>query len=304
MNTQLPAASIALAILLIGFTDADQDRVPAGPHSPARSAPQWKLVWSDEFDGSAIDRSKWDFDLGTGYWVAMPNPWGGLWTKGWGNAELQCYTDRPENVSVKDGMLHIRALREPYRGSLYTSARLKTKPNGKSTGLFTKKYGRFEFRAKLPVGRGLWPALWLMPQDEKYGPWAASGEIDVVESKGQEPTKVYGTLVYGSQYPKQTWVGKEFVLPNRGSIADFHIYALEWEPDEIRWYVDGQHYATQGFWWSCSKTATVRKTNDKGKAYLYSIEGVDPANEADLNAWPAPFDQAFYILLNVAVGGR
>ena len=306
MRMLIVAFLIAIAVLTAGLTDLPEPRNAgeAAPELPQPPSAPWKLVWSDEFNGSAIDKSKWDFDVGTGYWLAMPNPWGGFRTKGWGNDELQCYTDRPENAYVKDGMLHIRALKERYQGSSYTSARLKTRKNRDKTSLFSKKYGRFEFRAKLAVGQGLWPALWLMPQEEKYGPWAASGEIDVLESKGQDPTKVYGTLVYGGRYPKQTWVGKEYVLPNSGSSADFHIYSLEWEPGEFRWYVDDKHYATQDFWWSCGKTTAIRKTDERGRAYVYSVEGADPAKEADLNPWPAPFDQPFYIIMNLSVGGK
>lgn len=302
MSRSIAAFSIVFALLMAGPTHPNE---PAGDElSPKPPLAQWRLVWSDEFDGTAIDRSKWDFDRGTGYWLAMPNPWGGFWTKGWGNAELQCYTDRRENAYVEEGMLHIRALKESYQGSNYTSARLKTRKNERNVPLFSKKYGRFEFRAKLPVGQGLWPALWLLPEDEKYGPWASSGEIDVVETKGQDPSKVYGTLVYGSRHPKNTFVSKEYALPNRGSIAHFHVYALEWEPGEFRWYVDNQLYATQDFWWSCSQTTAIRKTNDRDGSYVYSVEGVNPVNDTDVNPWPAPFDQPFYILMNVSVGGR
>ena len=305
MKKLLPAFSIAYLVLMVGHTQPHQREArEARVDLPKPTASQWKLVWSDEFNGLEIDKSKWDFALGTGYWNPMPNPWGGFWVKGWGNEELQCYTDRPENIYVKDGMLHIRALKESYRGSGYTSARLETRKSREKTPLFSKKYGRFEFRAKLPVGRGLWPALWLMPQEEKYGPWASSGEINVLESKGQDLTKVYGTIVFGSRYPRHTWRSKEYVLPNRGSIADFHVYALEWEPGLFRWYVDGALYSTQNFWWSCSKTTQVCKTNEKGQTYVYTVDGVDPASEMDVNPWPAPFDQAFYILMNVSVGGR
>ncbi len=245
----------------------------------------WKLVWSDEFDGKEIDRTKWDFDTGNGFFSYEANQWIG----GWGNEELQCYTREPDNAFVKDGMLHLRAIKESYQGSGYTSARLKTR-NRDGSPLFAKKYGKFEFRAKLPTGKGVWPALWMLPQDEKYGGWASSGEIDVMEARGQEPTQVLGTLHFGSKWPANTRVGKDYVLPGGGTIAAFHSYTLEWEPSEIRWYVDGQLILAQSFWWSCGK-------NDNGK-------GVNPAQESDLNPWPAPFDQPFYLVMNVAVGGR
>jgi beta-glucanase (GH16 family) len=248
-------------------------------------AAEWKLVWSDEFDGKELDRTKWGFDTGNGFWAND----GKVWISGWGNDELQYYTTRPENAMVKDGMLHIRARKEAYERCAYTSARLKTRKR-EGAPLFTKTYGRFEFRAKLPTGQGLWPALWMLPVEEKYGGWAASGEIDVMEAKGQEAGKVLGTLHFGSRWPANTLVSKEYVLPDKGSIAQFHVYAVEWEPGEIRWYVDDHLYSVQTFWWSSNKV-------DGGK-------GAKPLNESELNPWPAPFDQPFYLVMNLAVGGK
>ena len=171
-----------------------------------------------------------------------------------GNNELQFYTDRPENVFVRDGMLHIRAIKQSFQGFAYTSARLNT-PKRNGGPLFNKRYGRFEFRAKLPTGQGVWPAIWMLPQTERYGGWAASGEIDILEAKGQTPNTVQGTLHFGSHWPANTYIKKEYVLPDRGTIADFHIYAIEWDPGEIRWYVDDRLYSTQNFWWSSSDRA-------------------------------------------------
>ena len=245
----------------------------------------WKLVWSDEFDGKDIDPTKWDFDLGNGFFNHAANAWIG----GWGNNELQYYTRAPANVFIKDGLLHIRAQKETCKGCAYTSARLISRKQDGSP-LFNKQYGRFEFRAKLPTGRGIWPALWLLPQAELYGGWAASGEIDVLEARGQEPGKVLGTLHYGACWPANVQTGQDYVLPDQGTIADFHIYALEWEPGEIRWFVDGHRYATQTFWWSSNKLA-----GNKGRP---------PANASDLNPWPAPFDHHFYLIMNLAVGGN
>ena len=260
--------------------------VPLSSNSAAQPASdKWKLVCSDEFDGKDIDRGKWDFDLGNGFFNYDAN----TWISGWGNGELQYYTRDPENAFVKDGMLHIRAVKESRDGFGYTSARLKSQKRDGSP-LFNQHYGKFEFRAKLPTGKGIWPALWMLPQDSKYGGWAASGEIDVVEARGQEPTKVLGTIHFGGRWPINTEASKDYVLPKKGSIADFHVYAVEWEPGEIRWYVDGERFSTQSFWWSTSKA-------DGGK-------GAKPAKEADLNPWPAPFDQPFYIVMNVAVGGK
>jgi beta-glucanase (GH16 family) len=246
---------------------------------------EWKLVWSDEFDGKEIDKTKWDFDTGNGFYNYGANQW----ISGWGNDELQYYTREPDNAFVKDGMLHIRAVKESLHGCGYTSARLKTRKKDGGE-LFSKKYGKFEFRAKLPTGKGVWPALWMLPQDEKYGGWPTSGEIDVMEARGQEPTEVLGTLHFGSLWPANIHVGETYVLPRKGTIADFHVYAIEWEPGEIRWYVDGHQYATQSFWWSSGKADGAK--------------GVNPSKEADLNPWPAPFDQPFYLVMNVAVGGK
>jgi beta-glucanase (GH16 family) len=257
----------------------------AGGGEAEPKAPGWKLVWSDEFDGKAIDRSKWDYDLGNGFYNYDAN----TWVAGWGNDELESYTREPENAFVRDGMLHIRALKESIQGFGYTSARLKTRKRD-GTPLFAKAYGRFEFRAKLPTGRGIWPALWMLPQDEKYGPWAASGEIDVLETRGQEPSKILGTLHFGGRWPVNTHEGDEYVFPSNGTIADFHDYVLEWEPGELRWYVDGHRYATRTFWWSSNKVADGR--------------GANPSREGDLNPWPAPFDRPFYLIMNLAVGGR
>ena len=245
----------------------------------------WKLVWSDEFDGKEINKTKWDYDLGSGFYNYDANQW----ISGWGNNELQYYTREPENAFVKDGELHIRAIKESWNGSGYTSARLKSRKRDGSE-LFSKKYGRFEFRAKLPTGKGVWPALWMLPQSDKYGTWASSGEIDVMEARGQEPTKVLGTLHYGGRWPSNTETSKTYELPEKGTIADYHVYAVEWTPGEISWSVDGKVFSTLSFWWSTSK--------------LDGEKGAKPKAEADLNPWPAPFDQPFYLVMNVAVGGK
>jgi beta-glucanase (GH16 family) len=269
------ALAVGLLILPAHDTNVTEEQTPFG----------WKLTWSDEFDGKEIDPAKWDFEIGNGFFDYDADEW----ISGWGNEELQYYTKEPQNVFVKDGMLCIRAVKESLHGCGYTSAKLKTQKRDGSP-LFNQKYGRFEFRAKLPTGQGVWPALWMLPQGAKYGPWAASGEIDVMEARGQEPTKVLGTLHYGSRRPANTHSSKGYVLPDKGTIADFHVYAVEWEPGEVRWFVDGKKYASQSFWWSSSK-----KDGDMG---------VIPKAKADLNPWPAPFDQPFYLVMNVAVGGR
>ena len=231
--------------------------LPITAAAAAPALPGWQLVWADEFDGSSIDSGKWEFEV---------NAWGG------GNNELQYYTDRVENAFVRDGCLSIVAKKEAYTGSEgsrdYTSARLRSKDRG------DWKYGRMEIRAKLPVGQGVWPAIWMLPTDNVYGTWAASGEIDIMEYLGQKPNEVFGTLHYGAKWPKNVHTGKSFTLRKGTFHEDFHVFAIEWEEGEIRWYVDGEHYQTQTKWHT---------------------------EEAD---FPAPFDQRFHFVLNVAVGGN
>lgn len=229
----------------------------------------WSLVWSDEFAGAVLDRSKWTFDLGNGFYDAN-----GAFVPGWGNSELQYYTDRPENVRVEDGRLLIEARQESYEGAPYTSARLKTK------GLFSKAYGRFEVRAKLPAGKGYWPALWMLPEENRYGGWAASGEIDIMEAKGSLPGEVNGTLHYGELWPANKYSGKTYHFADGTGFEDFHVYTLEWEPGEFRWYVDGVLYQTQNDWHSRGQNTAADFT------------------------YPAPFDQPFHLLMNLAVGGH
>jgi beta-glucanase (GH16 family) len=276
MNLPVRIAFIAPLFLLAAIGAVRSDAAP-----PAG----WKLVWSDEFDGPAIDRTKWDFQLGNGFYNYDANQW----IAGWGNNELQYYTDEPTNAFVKDGQLHIRALKESLHGFGYTSARMRTKARDGKT-LFAQKYGRFEFRAKLPTGKGVWPALWMLPDEEKYGGWASSGEIDILEARGHEPSKILGTIHFGSRWPHNAHSGGEFVFPNGGTIAEVHDYAVEWEPGEIRWLVDGRVYSTKNFWWSASG--------------VENKQGALPKSDKDLNAWPAPFDQPFHLVMNVAVGGQ
>ncbi len=223
---------------------------------PAKA--EWQLVWSDEFGGGSINTNHWTFDIGTG----PPYP-------GWGNSELEYYTSRSQNAYVSNGLLHIVAQSESYNGSSYTSAKLKT------LGLFSQADGRFEFRAKLPQGQGYWPALWMMPRDSVYGGWAASGEIDVMENNGNDPTTVLGTIHFGGQWPDQDQsYGPPFTFPVGDSVTNFHVYALEWTSNAISWYVDSQLYETQTYWWSSG------------------------------GSYPAPFDQPFYLIMNLAVGGN
>jgi len=250
-----------------------------------KRVPGWTLVWHDEFDGSEIDRTKWDFDLGNGFLDERNQ----AWVAGWGNEELQCYTDAAANASVRDGCLTIRALKEPLHGCAYTSARLKTRRRD-GTPLFATQYGRVEIRARLPWGKGLWPALWMLPQHDRYGGWAASGEIDLLEIVGDRPHEVLNSIHFGSAYPERTLITTVHALPGGSTVADWHDYTVEWEPGVFRFYVDGVQTCTYDHWWSCS--------------LLQDGQGVAARRQADLNPWPAPFDQPFYLVMNLAIGGN
>jgi len=234
---------------------------PSSGGGGGTTQPMWTMVWQDEFAGSAVDASKWNFEIGDGSVYGNP---------GWGNNEQQYY--REENASIRDGHLVITAKEETIEGKNYTSTRMQTR------GKFAKKYGKIEARIQLPEGSGLWPAFWMMPEDSVYGGWPASGEIDIMEARGYQPHAVHGTIHYGGNGHKYS--GGEYLFPEGQSISQFHTYAIEWEPNEIRWYVDGNLYSTKTNW-----------------------DSTTPGQPAK-NAYPAPFDQEFYLILNMAVGGN
>jgi autotransporter-associated beta strand protein len=220
------------------------------------------VSWYDEFDGPGIDPARWTYDLGTGSDYGLV---------GWGNNELQYYTNRTSNARVANGLLEITARREAYAGMAYTSARLTTR------GTFSQAGGRFEIRAALPLGQGFWPAFWMLPADNAYGGWAASGEIDILEARGQHPNRIENTIHYGGPWPGNTYSGSGYTLPAGGSIADFHTYAVEWDLEptpSLRWYVDDRLSWSTSQWWTTG------------------------------GAYPAPFDQPFHLLMNLAVGGN
>ncbi len=186
------------------------------------------LVWQDEFDGTSLDTSRWEPQIGDGCDIGLC---------GWGNSELQYY--KAENATVSGGTLKITAKSERVRGSRYTSARLRTLNQGDFTN------GRFEARIKLVEGQGLWPAFWMLPTDEVYGGWPQSGEIDIMEMVGFEPNTVHGTIHYGDPYPNNQNQGAGFRLAS-GIYADqFHTFAIEKEAGEIRWYMDGVLYSVK-----------------------------------------------------------
>ncbi|ADY53672.1 Licheninase [Pseudopedobacter saltans DSM 12145] len=208
--------------------------------------------WSDEFDYSGKpDERKWGYDLGSG-------------NNGWGNQELQHYTQDIKNVRVENGVLKISALKEDIEGKKYSSARLVSK--GKGDFL----YGRFEFRAKLPEGRGTWPALWMLPTDWVYGGWPKSGEIDIMEHVGYDKNNVHVTVhTEAHNGMKGTQKGKAKIID--GATADFHLYRVDWTPYAIKGYIDDE------------------------KVFEYINEG------KGFESWP--FDKRFHILMNVAIGG-
>ncbi len=215
----------------------------------------WKFAstpaWQDEFDYSGRpDPAKWGYDLGG---------------DGWGNNELQHYTDRIDNVSVGDGVLIIIARKEPMNGRSYTSARLVSKNKGDF------RYGRIEVRTRLPSGRGTWPAIWMLPTDWAYGNWPKSGEIDIMEHVGFDPDVVH-VSVHTEAYNHIINTQKTATRKVPGVMTAFHRYRVDWTPDTIRGYIDDV------------------------QTFEFANEGTGPA------AWP--FDKRFHLLLNIAVGGN
>ena len=235
--------------------------------SIATSGGTWSLVWSDEFDGSSLNTDNWNIQTGDGSEYGLT---------AWGNAEQEWY--KAENITVADGNLVITAKEEPTNGYPYTSGRMR------SDNKVDIKYGRIEARVKTPIGQGLWSAFWMLPTDSQYGGWASGGEIDIMEavSPGATADVTYGTLHFGMPWPLNTSAGGN---GDRTPIDDFHTYTIEWEQDEIRWFIDDIHYATvtSDTWWS----------------YFYG------GNEQGYVSAPdAPFNQNFHLLFNLAVGGN
>jgi beta-glucanase (GH16 family) len=210
------------------------------------------LVFQDEFDMDGAPNSDfWSYNIGTG-------------SNGWGNNELQHYTDRPQNVVIEDGMLKITARRESFMGSSYTSARILTK------GKIEQKYGRIEARIKLPLGRGIWPAFWMLGANSDEVIWPQCGEIDIMEYLGSNPITAFGT-VHGPGYSGGESISKNYTLTNSRFDTEFHIFGIEWGKDYINFYIDDKLYN--------------------------QITPEDVPGE-----WV--FNQPFYIILNMAVGGN
>lgn len=244
----------------------------------------WSLVWSDEFDGGKIDRAKWGYDV---------DCWGG------GNEEHQCYTKSARNAAIEDGKLVITARYERVTGPALPEhlRRTSATPEAEATrdissarlstrGKAAWRYGKVEVRAKLPQGQGTWPAIWMLPEKDRYGSWAASGEIDILEAvnlgvpcakcPGGRENTILGTLHFGGKWPNNQHKGEEVPVPE---VLDdgFHTYAIEWQPERITWLFDGRIYAV--------RTADEWTTTGSPKR-------------------GAPFDQPFHLILNLAIGGK
>jgi len=255
----------ALAQHVAPRTKSDPSQLPAPKN--------FTLSWSDDFNGpngSAPDPKKWTYDLGG---------------NGWGNNELETYTNRLENAHIEDGNLVITLRQETYEGGdhierEYTSARLKTQ------GLFSQAFGRFEARIRIPSGQGIWPAFWMLGDNITTAQWPKCGEIDIMENIGKEPATVHGSI-HG---PLSNGTATDLTAPaNLASGKDFseafHVYAVEWEPAEIRFYVDATQYAT------FTPQSPI------------AIPGAAPAVSPTEAAGSWVFDHPFFLLLNVAIGG-
>lgn len=282
--------------LLVALSGCGGDAPPVNTAAPV-SAPSpsptpsptasWQLVWSDEFGGTSLDRAKW---------TPEESCWGG------GNNERQCYTDRPENIEVSGGLLYLKARKETFTGPdrppeiaaspnpqvtrEYTSGKVRTR------GLHAWKYGRIEVRAKVPAGQGMWAAVWMMPTDDFYGGWPLSGEIDILETVnigatcdecegGVGENRTVSALHFGDIAPGNRYVDQKTPLPDFSLPSDdFHTYAVEWGEGLIRFFVDGRlHFEVPRDQWFTGSSKATGNPN-------------------------APFDQPFYVMANLAVGGK
>jgi beta-glucanase (GH16 family) len=225
-----------------------------GYDAPASYA-GYTLAWSDEFNGAALDATAWSHQNGDG----CPN------ICGWGNNELEYYTGRPENIFFQDGKMIIEARPENLGGRNYTSSKIL------SEGKKTFKFGRIDFRAILPKGKGIWPAFWMLPQNNVFGGWPRSGEIDIMEVVGHEPNRTHGTLHFGPG-PGSTSINRNVTLTSGTFNDEFHVFSLEWKQDQLKWYLDGNLFST--------------------------------INKADLGANNYPFNETFFFIINLAVGGN
>jgi beta-glucanase (GH16 family) len=225
--------------------------IPSDGYTTPENYTGYDKAWQDEFNGTALDLTSWGFDVGGG---------------GWGNNELQYYTNnRPENIFLSNGNLVIQAKKEAFSGKEYTSSRILTKGKKEFT------FGRIDIRAKLPVAKGLWPALWMLGKKIDQTNWPACGEIDIMELVGKDANKVYGTLHWAGTNGARQLFGTNYTLPS-GTFADkFHVFSLVWEADKLEIFMDDISYYK------------FDKTKVGGAAY--------------------PFNEPFFLIFNVAVGG-
>ncbi len=220
------------------------------------SYPGYTLAWADEFNGTSLNTTDWSFENGDG----CPG------NCGWGNNELEYYTERPENLFFQDGKMIIEARKENYAaGKPYTSSKILTR------GKKVFKFGRIDIRAKLPKGKGIWPAFWMLPQSNVFGGWPKSGELDIMEMIGHQPATTYGTLHFGPG-PGSTQLGGNYTLPSGIFNDQFHVFSVEWKLNEIKWLIDGVVYSTH--------------------------------TSAEFGANNYPFNEDFFLIVNMAVGGN
>jgi len=213
------------------------------------SYPGYSLTWSDEFNGTVLDKNSWNYETGAG---------------GWGNNELENYTNSTNNSFITSGGYLVIEARQEAPDS-YTSARLQTMGKREFT------HGRMDIRARLPKGKGIWPAIWMLGSNIATTPWPACGEIDIMELLGHEPNKVYGTMHWGNVGQGSTHIGGNYTLSGEDFSQKFHVFSIVWDSTKIEWYVDNQKYFT--------------------------------GNKTDVNG-NYPFDKPFFFILNVAVGGN
>jgi beta-glucanase (GH16 family) len=244
----LRLAALSLMVFLAAAAHADGQTVPAGPAVRAQAPAGWTLDFADEFDRPGdLDSAKWGYE--TGYIR---------------NGEKQYYTTRSENVRVEGGNLVIEGRKEAYQGYAYTSASVNTR------GRFEFLYGRVEVRAKLPSGRGSWPAIWMLGTNIREARWPACGEIDIMENVGFDPLRIHAS-VHTAAYNHVIGTQKTAIVNVTDPSAEFHVYAMEWYADRIDVFVDGQKYFT------------------------FKNEGTGSST------WP--FDKPHYLLINLAIGG-
>ncbi|CAN0203760.1 unnamed protein product, partial [Ectocarpus sp. 4 AP-2014] len=277
--SSLPATLSVGAIRAHQFTDMEASLEQAASAIPTYQQ-EGNLTWQDEFDGIELDAASQEEAgegaMGLEYWWQHEEGDGcEMDICGFGNGEAQWY--RKENVVIRDGKLSITAKAETYAGNIYTSAKLSTDT------MVSITYGRIETRVKLPKAQGLWPSIWMLPQDSPYGGWASGGAINILEARN-EMSKAHGQLAFGGAYPDVEKLdlsegGHCYADLHDDLSEDYHVYALEWETDSFRWYLDGVLYCDRHYWYS------------------------RPGPGEEDYPFPAPFDTSFYLIMNVAVGG-